>query len=95
MDYFTIHESSSVTMGPTLKRRKSQEGMYSYDKNRVRELRSQSRAKELFNVILSAGLLNGKGTSKGFHVRDMVGLLSQRHLSRILFYRIIKLMYEI
>lgn len=62
MDYFRIHESSPVTMGPTLKRRKSQEGMYSFDKNR----RSQSRAKELFNVILTAGLLNGKGTSKGF-----------------------------
>lgn len=55
-----------MTVGPTLKRRKSQEGMYSFDKNRVREWRSQSRAKELFNAILSAGLLNGKGTSQGF-----------------------------
>ena len=80
-----------MTMGPSLKRRKSQEGMYSFDKNRVREWRSQSRAKELFNAILSAGLLNGKGTSKGFHMQDIFGLLSQRHLSRM----IIKLMYEI
>lgn len=61
-----IYESSTVSMGPTLKRRKSQEGVYSLDKNSVREWRSQSRAKEMFNVILSAGLLNGKGTSMVF-----------------------------